>query len=1571
MAANGLIPCPMAPLYPPAKPRFALRQMNKHLHVNLFWGTTETMSRHNHIFRLCLLGLLTFLLLTPCLQGQNPITTVAGTEYVFAGDGKPALNAPLGALGDVTLDSNGNPVVVDPGNCIVFRLNADGTVTVLAGNGLCGYSGDGGPATAARLYYPQGIAYDTAGNLYIADTTNVRIRMVTPAGVISTVAGTGSAVFRGDGGPATLASLTFPLSIAVDASNNIYIADIVAASNGAATHIRKITPDGTISTIAGTGQAGDPTDNTPAKTAALGDIEDLAVDSKGNLYLADFSGSKILKIDVTAGTITTVAGNGQAGFAGDNGPATKASLQNPTGVFVDSANNIYIADTDNGVIRVVNAQGVIKTVAGTVGKAGFHDGPALSALFNGLAGLAADSGGNIYATDQFNFRLRKVQSGAVSTVAGNGLFRYFPDGTAAANAFLFELRGVSTDAGGNIYVADDGNNSVRKITRAGQISTLAGNGTGEYNGDNQPAVNASLNDPSSARADSQGNVYIADTDNNLIRMISTKGTITTVAGDVNNILNPGYTGDNVAATNSRLYSPTDALPDNSGNLYIADFGNNRVRKVDRNGIITTIAGTGQNGSSGDNGPAARASLSGPNGLALDQAGNLYVADFADVSANARIRRIGTDGTITTFAGGGTRTPGSTPIPAIQAQLSHPRAVTLDAAGNVYFSDEGNNQVYEVSATTGNIVVVAGNGNSGFAGDGGPATAASLSAPWGVALDASGNLLIGDQLNNRVRAVLSNQPSLGSSPATLTFTPSSGGNLTDAQNVMLTSSVSGLLYTISMTTKDGGNWLTTTAGLTGTIPATIPIRVDPTSLTGGTTYQGTIVVTAPNANPASRTIAVTVNVQASNPPQLGVGSMFLTYSFLQGASASSQSFSVSNQGGGSLNFSASATTDTGGNWLSLSPGSGTATPVQSASVSVQADPTGLGPGTYTGTVMVTSGSGAPAAVPVTMTISPVTRHMILSQAGLQFNAVAQGGTPAAQSFAVINSGQGDMSWTAQSNTLSGGNWLSISPTSGTSSAGQLPAPPINVTVNAAGLDVGKYYGQIQVFSPNADDSPQSVTVILSVAPAGTDPGPDVTPTGLVFVGAAGSSPGSQNVSITNLTSTATTYSSGRVTTTGGNWFVNAPTNGTVPPNQPLRVVVQPDFTNLGPGVYNGVLNLIFGNVVRTVNVLALVTGSSGTQGSAEMAHDITGVHAAGGCSANGLNVQFSNQPPNSTYVVKQLVTVQVTATDNCGNPMKTGSITVGFSNRDPQISLNATNNGVWQNSWQPGSAAQVTMQAIASTLGQNGSQIYGAAQVTVTVTASGGNTGITPLVSSGVQNAASLISSPLVAPGGLVTVMGQGLADITAVSQNQPYPTQLGDTQLFLDNTPMALLYVSDGQINAQVPYGLAVDYNSAVNAVHQLTVRNNVALSIPVYVSFAPAQPGILTLTANGQGQGYIYTVQSNGQEVLADMSAPAGPGDTIDIYCTGLGIVQPSVQLGTTPTPPPLPSALNSVAVTIGGVPATVNSANLSDSYVGQYRVLATVPSGIPAGLQQVVLTVGNNPPASSPAVPTMYIHQ
>ena len=668
---------------------------------------------------------------------QYTISTVAGG----APPATPvaATSASIGQPRRVTLDKAGN-VYFSSANS-VFKIGSGGVLTLVAGNSRAGFSGDNGPAVNAQLNLPQGLAFDSAGNLYIADSANNRVRIVTPNGLINTFAGTGATSLGGgpgvynDGGPATNGLLRAPMGVVVDSSNNVYIADTGDNS------IRKVTTDGIINTVVGDSFPGFLGDAGNAQNAELHTPTDICLDTNGNLYIAD-SGNAVIREVTTAGVISTIAGTTAIGFAGDGALATAAALLAPVSVAVDSTGNVYIVENGDSRIRKIDTTKLfINTVVGNGYDTFAGDGSAATnASLNYPTGIALDSSGNMYIADFLNLRIRKVASGNITTIAGNGLLSFSGDGGQALSAQMNGPQGVAADGAGNFYVSDTGNNVVRKVAKGGVISTIAGNGTAGNGGDGGAGTSAQLASPMGLAVDTSGNVYVSDSLNAKVRKIS-GGVISTVAGNGT----PGFGGDGGAGASAQLNTPLGIAVDGAGNLYIADFSNNRVRKVSTGGTITTVAGNGNSGYSGDGGPAINAQLNTPTAVALDGSGNLYIAD----AGNNVIRVVSPNGSISTIAGNGTAGYSGDGGPALKAQLISPRAIAVDSVGNILIAD-GSTVIRQVVFPTGNIVTVGGNGTRGYSGDGGLALSAQVNGPTAVALDPTGNLYIADTNNNAVR-----------------------------------------------------------------------------------------------------------------------------------------------------------------------------------------------------------------------------------------------------------------------------------------------------------------------------------------------------------------------------------------------------------------------------------------------------------------------------------------------------------------------------------------------------------------------------------------------------------------------------------------------------------------------------------------------------------------------------------------------------------------------------------------------------------------------------------------------------
>jgi sugar lactone lactonase YvrE len=614
-------------------------------------------------------------------RATGVIETVAGNgTRGYGGDGGPAENAQLAFPLDVAATRDGVVYIADMSNNRIRKVGRDGKISTVAGNGLFTYGGDGGPAVSASIASPYGVALDAGGNLYIADYNNNRIRKVSSGGIITTVAGNGQWSYGGDGGPATSAALRNPTDVAFDALGNMYIAD---SGNQ---RIRRVDTAGRITTVAGAGPGGFAGDGGPATQAWLYLPVQVAVDDTGNIFIADNRNHRVRWVQAATGRIFTLAGTGDLGSDGDGGPAQEADLYPPFGVAVSPAGEVLVsvsteaAQSQHNRVRRILDLSIIDSLVG----GGFGDGgPAVNALVDPRGGEAVSSASgfpDLYFADGNDNRVRRVRgaTGVIETLAGNGEPGYSGDNGPAVDAMLKFPLDVAVRSDGVVYVADTFNNRIRKIASNGTITTVAGTGSWNYSGDGGPATSAALAYPYGIDVDANGNVYIADFSNNRIRKIGTKGVITTVAGNGQ----WGYGGDNGPATSAKLANPADVVVGGDGSLYIADYQNQRIRRVNPSGIITTYAGTGISGFLGDDGPATAARLFRPLQVALDGTGNLFIAD----SVNNRVRRVDAgSGIIETVAGDGDGGASGDGGAADQASLTGPEGVAIDPNGAELFA----------------------------------------------------------------------------------------------------------------------------------------------------------------------------------------------------------------------------------------------------------------------------------------------------------------------------------------------------------------------------------------------------------------------------------------------------------------------------------------------------------------------------------------------------------------------------------------------------------------------------------------------------------------------------------------------------------------------------------------------------------------------------------------------------------------------------------------------------------------------------------------------------------------------
>ncbi|MFM8518357.1 MAG: choice-of-anchor D domain-containing protein, partial [Nevskiaceae bacterium] len=549
-----------------------------------------------------------------------------------------------------------------------------GVISTFAGTGPSRFNGDAIAASGAGLNRPHAIATDNLGNLFIADSDNHRIRRVDAVtGVIATVAGFGEGGYTGDGAAATEALLNSPHGVAVDSSGTLYIAD---TGNH---RIRRVTAAGVITTIAGTGQQGYSGDGGAATRAQFNSPSDVVIDGPGALLVVERMNHRVRRIDLTTGVIATIAGTGEAGFSGDGGPATLARLNQPWHAVIDRAGDVLIADKDNQRVRkITRSSGVITTVAGD----GSRGGEPTKSIAE-PAGLAVTADGSVYVADGAWCFVRKLVPGSTNmeVVAG-----------CDYNVFG-SVYGMAVDRSGGLLLAELVNSRIRRLDLASKlVTTVAGDRPRGFTGDGDAATLASLRMPHGLARDSRGNLYVADWENRRVRRIdAVTNVITTVLGDLWAI---------------------GLATDSADNLYVADHYGNRIWRVDtRDGSSRVIAGIGEEGFSGDGGPATAARLRRPYAIVIDSNGNVIFTE----QESRRIRKITSSGTISTIAGDGEWGFSGDGGPAAFARLSFVRGLASDADGNLYLADRGNNRIRRID-TTGVISTVAGNGAFSSTGD---------------------------------------------------------------------------------------------------------------------------------------------------------------------------------------------------------------------------------------------------------------------------------------------------------------------------------------------------------------------------------------------------------------------------------------------------------------------------------------------------------------------------------------------------------------------------------------------------------------------------------------------------------------------------------------------------------------------------------------------------------------------------------------------------------------------------------------------------------------------------------------
>ncbi len=1488
-------------------------------------------------------------LLSGGMLSAQVIGTYAGTDYTFPSDAVAAREAFLAEPWAFAKDRNG-AIYFSQSNQIL-RLSANlGEVSVFAGNGISGYSGDGGDARSASLNGPAGLAFDASGNLFFSDRGNHRVRRIATNGTITTVAGTGKPGVGAENAPALETPLNEPVGVAFDLEGRLCIVD---HQNH---RVRRIDAAGRISTIAGVGARGYGGDRGPATQARLAFPLAIHPDEQGNLFVADDNNKLIRRISPD-GIIITVAGTTADGYAGDGASALTAAFRGPRDGRPDGTGGILIADHFNRRVRRVNPAGRIDTVAGN-GVSGFS-GDGESALQAQLAGPNAtlpEPGGAFLIADAVNRRIRRVSGGIINTVAGAGIRAGDPNASRESQV-LGTVTGMRMDANRNIYFTDRSTHRLLRLSPAGALTVIAGNGIAGFSGDNGQATRAQLNAAWGVAIDRSGNIYMAEYEGDRIRKVSPNGVITTVAG--NGV--QGWSGDGPALSN-QVNHPKGLDVDAAGNVYIADFGNNRIRRLTTSGQLETIAGAGvqcpNNPSlcfNGDNRPATQTNIYWPTGITVTPNGTIYISD----TLNHVVRRFTVGGTMTIVAGtGGQFGYSGDGGPATQAKLNQPTDIALDSLGNLYIADTGNNTIRVVSPS-GTIRSFAGSGPGGFQGDGGLASEAWLNGPSGLLITAEDDVYIADTGNLRIRLVPAQAPAVPApTPSAISLEGISLGGRTDQKSVALSSSAAGLRYSVIV--PESAPWLKVSQAA-GSLPAGLQLWADTGALDPGD-YSANVVIATPTGRPVAQSVQVRLHVSEPVTPELKPGSTSLLFRGLRGGRLQETALPVGIAGSGAVSLSYSLESAAGENWLSLSATEDTASAENPALLRLQADPANLQAGTYTVKLLVRGvsqqlGTELETRIPVTLVVQEPRPQLTLSRDALTFE-IARGSTATQpQPLHVLNTGQGGMNFRVSAATLSGGNWLTIDTTEGSVQRPGLDIGTVRVGLTAQVLPAGVYFGTVTVDAGSAGS--RVAVVQLTVAADGASLSPEMQPSALVFSGLVTDRPGSQTVTIVNRRAGPVSYTT--IPTTGGRpWLRYSPSSATIPAGGRVRVAIQAEFEQLPAGLSTGSLLFRFDDgTSQSVDILAAVDGGDAADPSGAKTSE-----RSAGCTPQTITLRLLNGQSPMRVRWGQPFNLDFSMTDNCGRQIPSGGtganlVAGAFSTGESGGAFQPAAGGAWTRTFTLSSTESRSRQSstlkIAGVAGSGGTGVAaGFTDVAFTVTEAAG---ATPRVDKSVNGASYEVDVP-VAPGSVVTFFGEALGpDAGATPAGGATASEIDGTEVLLGDRKLPLLYASNGQINAQIPYG--IEDNSIV----QVRVKRRDTLSAPTTLAVAAARPAIFT--ADRSGQGVADAINQDGSRHGAENVAPEG--SIISIYCTGLGRVSPEIPDGVPAPAEPLSPTVAPVLAFVNGQPAEVLYSGAAPGLMGAYQVNLRIPAGVSAERPEASLILQTTGQESLPV--TIYV--
>jgi uncharacterized protein (TIGR03437 family) len=1415
-------------------------------------------------FRVCAL------LVAVCLDawGQNSsifIETIAGAATF---DNQPARSTPIVQPQAVWVHPNGDLFISD-GNFVVRRVR-NGVATIVAGGGSVIDNSLPIPARNASLDFPNGLAGTVSGDLYISDVNRNRVQRLSADGTLVTVVGRGTAGYSGDSGRATSAELDGPRALALSAAGDLFIADL----NNAV--IRKYNvASGIITTYAGTaGKIGYGGDGGPALLATLGSVQALALDASGNLYIADsqYKDGEVVESRIRrvtpAGTITTYAGAGPVGFDGDGGPATSAKIKSSLGLAVDARGNLYIADTHNSRIRMVSPAGIISTYAGqskTV-NLGAEGIPALQAFLNQPAAISLDPAGNLFIPESAGDLVRRVdaQTKIITTVAGTS--NPF-DGTPGKSAPLNRPTSVTTDKLGNIYIADVGHFRVRRIDiLTGLISTVAGDG--KLAGSEGATAN-SLGNTLTISVDPLNRLLIADRYESAIYSVDLSTLKMIVLVDLSE-----YDSQ-----------PTGVAGDAFGNVFISDWNSDQVYRYSTAGKLTVAAGIGYHGApafSGDGGPADKADLNAPSGLAFDMKGGLLICD----TDNHRVRRVDpSTNIIQTFAGDGFDNSDYDTYAATLASLRSPVALAMDSDGWIYIADSVANQI-RVVTNDGTIYTAGGGSGKGFGGDGGPAILSLFDTPLGVA--ASGiDIYVSDSFNYRIRHLyylsVDNHPV--ADPQRLSFRAARGGADPSAQLLVVSSSYVGLNLDYTVDDSDA-DWLYACTGTAGTdcyhgsTPDLVGVAVDATGLAEGR-YTATLLISSAGSSPLRIPVDFTID-----PPNT-VTSVTLSPDVSRFRAAQNttriQQVTVNTAGKTPLPWSIRRQTDSP--WLKFSATAGT-TP---ATVDVSVDTTGLRPGTYSALSYFAVEGGSTTLYIATLTVTDARATMQIDRDSMLFEAVEGTTTVPSQPVRIYNSGGAPLSWQltipAVDDQRRNVNWVRASSGKDTVQAGGAPSL-VNIAVDPAGLRAGTYSVPIVLTAAGAVGAPQVVGVRLRVLPAGSPARAVFNKTALLFLG----SPGAQlNEQTIELSSTGGTLSFASVVNTGSGpkWLNVSPANGLVLSSaQKLSLKFQIAATTLSAGVYNGAVKFSFSDgSVRQVDVTMILRAGAGSADPKSR---------SAGCEPTRQVLLVSTMSENFALNVGWPVPVQAQVFDDCGTPSTTSEVNVSFDNGDPVLVLKNLSGGQYAGTWTPAAtgsnSVSVLMQALRPGMFKGEWRSTGRLSKEASTP---------PILSSGgVLNAATRVNTAVLAPGARLVLQGAN------------FPESAADAAVLIGGFSAKVVSSTANEMQVVAPAQL-----DGISQTYVIVNARGFSTS-PQTVSVVPADPGFYALP--------------NGTSAAA--------GTPLMVTATGLGAVDSTGKV------------VAPVTAKLGSLDAAVTSATLPAGADGVYQIRITVPAGATGAMPLVV---------------------